>query len=235
MEIFPIISSIGFCVTNYLIRPILSGWGHIHSSLIILKPCRFPIAAMIIGAFSLIFVPQGQDLLRGLAENTANLKTPNYLRFFFIISAILWMTYSWYWSRVMLYLKFPDIEASNSKLNAEKQHAIQTLAPRIIGFGAAISITIAFFEASFGYENSEDKAFIMLLKFSAIFLFISFIFLYVIIKRREWSRKAYQASQNVSFLKKRFVGKVIKVLDIPDSKDIIYGAKERIIDLPPGV
>lgn len=90
-------------------------WMHTWTSVI--KPCRFSLIMVGAGAFFLLLVPQGQDLLRGLAERIAGTTADNYLRLFFFLSAPFWAVSAWYWSRVMLFLKFPGVPPQYPKIS----------------------------------------------------------------------------------------------------------------------
>ncbi len=192
----------------------------------VMKPCRFPLLLVIAGGAVLLLVPQAQDLLRGFAVRVAGTATDNCLRFYFILSALLWVLSSWYWSRVMLFLKFPDVPGNEPGL-----HSVRTHAPRYIGFAASASIAAALFKASLDYDDPEPES--LLRKYALGSIVGGFFFLYFAWKRREWTRIAHKRLQSVSVLKKH-AGPVVDLFAVKPSSDLEYGTL-RLRDLPRGV
>ncbi len=192
----------------------------------VLKPCRFPLIMTAAGAFVLLFVPQGQDLLRGLAERISGSYADNWLRFFFVVSTMLWAVCSWYWSRVMLFLRFPGVPDNKVEL-----HAFRTKAPRYIGFAAAMSIAAALLKASFGYYKLNDPARILLLWYAFGAFVGAFIFLYVVSKRRDWMIAAHARLQSVSLLQRPIISPLVGLLKVTPASTLEYGVL-RVRDLP---
>ncbi len=184
---------------------------------ILFKPCRFSIFAVMAGVIALLLVPQGQDLLRGLAERTAD-KEGNYLRFFFILSALFWTFSAWYWSSVMLRLKLPGVPE-----NQPEFHKIRVKIPRYLGFAALLCLAAALFRASFGYENSNDQARIFLRYYSLWGFLGALFFLFIISKRRSWMNEAYKELQKKSLMQYRIALPLVGLLNITPSEEIKYG------------
>jgi hypothetical protein len=194
----------------------------------VIKPCRFPLVLVIVGGGVLLLVPQAQDMLRAFAVRIEGERTDNWLRFFFVLSALLWVLSSWYWSRVMLLLEFPDVPGNEPGL-----HPFRTIAPRCIGFAAAASIAAALFKASFGYDDTDPER-LLLREYALGSIVGGFVFLYLAWKRRDWTRAAHKKLQSVGLLR-QLAPRIVRLFDVQSAGELKYGTKKRLADLPSGV
>lgn len=212
--------------TDRLVKRLQIGLDWLHTWTGVIKPCRFSLIMVAAGAFFLLLVPQGQDLLRGLAERIAGTTANNYLRLFFFLSALFWTVSAWYWSRVMLFLKFPGVPS-----NIPRFHPFRTKAPRIIGFCAAMSIAAALFRASFGYEDPNDLGRRLLLGYALGAFLGAFVFLYLVTKRREWMIVLHKRLKSLSPRPNPILTPFLSFLRITPSNDLEYGVS-AVRDLP---
>ena len=209
---------------------LLGRWADgLHHWATVLKPCRFPLLMVLIAAAAMLLVPQGTDLLRDLAERTSGTNVDNWMRFFFIAGVLAWAICSWYWSRFMLFIKFPGVPGDDKGLLT-----VRTWLPRLIGFLAVISVALALFKASYGYDTPKDAARTLLLEYAGAMLVGAFVFLYVVANRRDWMIAAYGSLQNVRAMQGRIVLPLVGLLKTRRAVDLKYGIS-RVQDLPPSV
>jgi hypothetical protein len=72
-----------------------------------LKPCRFVFIVAIIGALVFLYVEQGREVLRALAEAGVRTGATGSVRVgLFAFGLVLWSLASWYSARVLLYFDF---------------------------------------------------------------------------------------------------------------------------------
>ena len=208
---------------------VLRRWAHrLHNCTIVFKPCRFSILIVLAAAFVMWRVDQGNDLLRDLAERTSG-NVDNWLRFFFITGVLVWAIFSWYWSRIMLFLRFPGVPGNEKRLLK-----VRTWLPRIIGFAAMMSVAAALFKASSGYDTPKDAARILLLVYAWAMFIGAFVFLYVVSKRRKWMLNAYERLQKVRALQGQIASPLVGLLKTRQAADLDYGIR-NFQDLPPSV
>jgi hypothetical protein len=214
--------------TDRLVKRFQLGVDWMHTWISVIKPCRFSLIMVGAGAFFLLLVPQGEDLLRGLAERIAGTTADNYLRLFFFLSALFWTVSAWYWSRVMLFLKFPGVPA-----NIPRFHPFRTRAPRTIGFCAAMCIAAALFRASFGYDDPNDPGRRLLLEYALGAFLGSFVFLYCVTKRRAWMTALHKRLRALSPPGNGhpIFTPFVSLLRITPSNDLEYGVS-AVRDLP---
>lgn len=219
----------GLSFMDRFIKRIQRGSERLHDGATLLKPCRFSLFTVIAGALALLLVPQGQDLLRGLAERDAGTGHSGSLHLFFILSTLFWAFSAWYWSSVMLRLKIPGVPE-----NDPQYHKARTKIPRYIGFAAIMSLAAAFSRAAFGYVYSGEKPPNLLWGYSLAAFVGAFVFLYLVSNRRDWMEAAYKWLQSKPLLQNRIAAPFVGLLNITPSRNIQYGVS-AIRDLPQGM
>src|SRR5882724_922416 len=81
-----------------------------------LKPCRFVFIVAIIGALVFLYVEQGREVLRALAERGVRTGATGSIRLgLFAFGLALWSLASWYSARVLLYFDFPKTHESHPR------------------------------------------------------------------------------------------------------------------------
>jgi len=100
----------------------------------------------------LVAVPQGQDVVRALAERQSG-SLDDWQRIFFFAGVLAWAIYAWYWARVMLRLAFPGVPG-----NVPELRRFRTWMPRILGTLATLGVAAALYRASLGYAEDEHAA-----------------------------------------------------------------------------
>ncbi len=122
---------------------------------------------VILGGIFLVWMPQGQDLLRVLAGETRN----PYFRqhqVFFVIASLCWALAAWYCARVLMTRRLPGAAPDNMF-----QVHVRIWLPRIYGALALFSLAHGFWTV-----NANN--------WSAAFALLTFLFLVYVIKRRAW-------------------------------------------------
>lgn len=109
-----------------------------------LKPCRVALVMVFAVLVLLVAVPQGQDVVRALAERQSG--SFDWQRIFFFAGVLAWATYAWYWARVMLRLSFPGVPGNEPRLLQ-----LRTWTPRALGTIATLGVAAALYRASLGY------------------------------------------------------------------------------------
>jgi hypothetical protein len=202
------------------------GADRLHNWGLVLKPCRFSLVTVLGGLFILLFVPQGQDLLRGLAERISGTRTDSALRFFFFLSAFFWAFSAWYWSSVMLRLRFPGLPG-----NEPAYHTVRTWIPRCLGCAALLGLSAALLRASFGYENPEDGARLLLQRYALGTLVVAGLFFITVARRRGWMNAAYRRLHSLALFQNRRTPPLLEFLNIIPAREIVFGASS-VRDLP---
>ena len=156
----------------------------------ILSPCRYSILVILIGGGAFLLVPQGQDVLRRLAEwgevSIWQLNGWETLTFLgrsalFLLAVVIWALSSWYWARVILYLRVPG-EPEDTKRRAR----FRVTVPRVLGVLAIVIMGASLARAAGSYVVFKDRApMIRLIIFSVICFALAGLFLWFVVQRRK--------------------------------------------------
>lgn len=103
---------------------------------------RFSVLIIIVVAFVLLMVPQGQETLRNLGEHEKFCTRLFFKLFCFAFSVGLWAVNGWYFSRVLL-----DVFVEEEHLGDKWSHGI----PRFLGASAFIAVAMALHLSSYSY------------------------------------------------------------------------------------
>jgi hypothetical protein len=145
---------------KYLISRIAEAWQ-------LLRLTLFSGLFVILGGIFLVWVAQGQDLLRILAGETRN----PYFRqhqIFFVVAALAWALAAWYCARVLVTLRLTGVAPDNMF-----QVRLRIWLPRIYGALALFSLAHGFWRV-----NANN--------WSLVFALLTVLFLVYVIKRRAW-------------------------------------------------
>ena len=101
-----------------------------------LLPIRFSLIALAVLTITLIFTDQGHDIIAYLAEDDPLGKDRDDVRWLFLGLVLLLALQTWYWSRQLLRVKYPDQpDAKNYPLTVE-------WLPRLLGFAVFVIVFI---------------------------------------------------------------------------------------------
>jgi hypothetical protein len=145
-----------------------SRWGWAFST------CRFGIVSVLLGGLPLVATSQGQDLLRILADGaTGRLQWS-----LAIIALVAWATSVWYWSRVLLMIRW------ECDRNDEEDAARRILLwlPRALGTAAILLVALAFARTRAGDARLGP----WLVWHAVGFAALGGLFLFAVSRRRQW-------------------------------------------------
>lgn len=158
----------------------------------VLSPARYSVLTLVVVAVAFLAVPQGQDILRRMAEwdgtTTADLLRALGTVTLFVAAVLIWGASTWYWARVILYLRQPGAEP-----DTPRQATLREWVPRALGFLAIVSMAAALWIASDNYLQyvSDDGTLmgrgpILRLRVLSLTLFaLSLICLRLVTRRRQ--------------------------------------------------
>ncbi len=216
------------------------GWAWLLDLAEVLKPARFSVIMVITGFAFLVWVPQGQETLRALAEwNTEN--GPDVWRVVFFLGAVLtWGLYSWYCARVMLYLRFPvtpfwvlrgPVPDRRGRMSAEERrlHAriksFHIAVPRFLGAFAFLSAAFALALAAFKYRNPlQQSASGRLFALAGICLAMGLLFIWFVRKRRALLNSAHRLLTGTRAVRSGWRRNIVDLLAVADSGNQAYGS-----------
>jgi hypothetical protein len=144
----------------------------------VLSPSRWSVLIVLIGVSAFLLVPQGQDVLRRLAEWGPRPLPPLEAVIFFA-AVVVWAVSDWYWARVILYLRPAD-----SPPDTPRQERFRVLLPRALGTLALAGMGAALCRAGyFGYTDPRPVRRLGVL--SLVCFVLAVAFLWVVTNRRE--------------------------------------------------
>ncbi|MGB8339570.1 MAG: patatin-like phospholipase family protein [Burkholderiales bacterium] len=145
---------------KFLISRIAEAWQ-------LLRLTLFSAVLVILGGIFLVWVPQGQDLLRILAGETRN----PYFRqhqIFFVIASLCWALAAWYCARVLVTRRLPTTPPDNLF-----QVRLRIWLPRIYG-------ALALFVLAHGFWQVGERS------WTLAYSILTIAFLIFVVKRRAW-------------------------------------------------
>ncbi|WP_432823193.1 hypothetical protein [Trichloromonas sp.] len=120
----------------------------------ILKLCRFSVIMLLAGLAFLLLSPQGEDVLRGLAEWQYEKSRAVVKLILFFVALVVWAVNAWYWARVML--RFPFDEPDTLSPSREgRRRFLRKHVPRLLGLGGFLAVAAAFFKAAMVYGEND--------------------------------------------------------------------------------
>ncbi len=145
---------------KFLISRVAEAWQ-------LLRLTFFSALFVILGGLFLVWVPQGQDLLRILAGETRN----PYFRqhqIFFVIASLAWSLAAWYCARVLVTRRLPGAAADSLF-----QVRVRIWLPRVYGACALLFLAHGFWQ-------------VQVHSWAIVFVLLTIGFLLYVIKRRAW-------------------------------------------------
>lgn len=123
-----------------------------------LKPCRFAIIVTAVGALIFLWVDEGTEVLRAMAEPGSVAGLPNWVRWSACFAGLfVWCMANWYSARVLLYFKFPGGQESGSHPTGvwKTLHGLtRAQLPRILGAAPMWLVGISLLNALRTYERA---------------------------------------------------------------------------------
>lgn len=131
-----------------IVRPLAALWRGLRVFWLGLRPCRFSLL-MVAAAMAFLFVSdQGLDTLRDFSERQVSGEFATSQAWLFAIGAFLWVYGSWYWARILYYVRLGDAPANHGWIRFA-----QVWMPRLIGLVAIAGLAIAFYVAANPYPD----------------------------------------------------------------------------------
>lgn len=209
-----------------IVAPLCRAWACLRERLLALKPCRVSVLMVLAGLVFFLAVPQGEDVVRALAEREPG-PSDEWHRACFFVAALAWSWSGWYWARVMLSLKFPDVPG-DARLNR-----MRIWVPRLLGFLATFGVAAALYLASLGYDDREHHAVKLALERYAFWCALGAVFFLTLVSlRRSISRAVYDRVKGLSLAQGRIATPIVGLLDVRSGAEEIFGSLE-FSDLKP--
>ena len=156
-------------------------WVKCRQFLKLLKICRFSLlfAVAIPGVF--IWNEQASEVLRCLAEGHADGSAAGQYQFLFFYLALMSFSLTvWYFSRVLLYFRYPGMKTENAWTMGTRQ-----ILPRVLGVVPPVGMAVAFWLASRPYGADESPKAI-LYWYPGFCLVMAAALLLFFLKRHDW-------------------------------------------------
>src|SRR5258706_421465 len=206
---------------RWMVAPPCRAWAWLRERLVALKPCRVSALMVLAGLIFFLAVPQGEDVLRALAERESGLRD-EWQRASFLVAAFAWSWSAWYWARVMLSLRFPGMPPADARL-----HRLRVWVPRLLGFFATLGVAVALFLASLGYDDREHHAVKLSLERYAFWCAVgALVFLAMVSLRRGLSRAVYRRVRGLPLARRRIAAPVGGLLAVKDSAEEVFASLE---------
>ena len=138
-----------------LFRATKAIWDWVKDLGAIVMPCRFSVIMLLAGLAFLILAPQGQDVLRALAETKSGFLALFIPLLLFFLAMVIWGLNAWYWARVMLRFRFDEPRDLPPERKARRK-AFRKHVPRILGVAAFLVAAAAFAMAARPYAKLVD-------------------------------------------------------------------------------
>ncbi len=140
-----------------------------------LAPARFSFLTGVVGGALFLFVQQGTEILRSLAEQDQDTGRLNQAHIAWFFGALLvWSIQSWYWARVLLNFQFPGMSPLPGGRQGKVIRWCRREGPRLLGVLPPLLIAAAFFFlAPQGYDDTapgDPKGFLRLFGCGAILM-----------------------------------------------------------------
>jgi hypothetical protein len=158
-----------------------------------LSVCGFSILMVALGTIVFLYVEQGKEVLRALAEGGDQTGATNLPRvLLFGLGLLLWSLTSWYSARILLYCEFFKDRQRPLPKNEwwDKFRAgVRSAFPRILGILPFAIVGTGFFLCALRYETTAPWG----LKVLGALSYVGVVILYVAFRiRRNWLNRQYQ-------------------------------------------
>ena len=182
-------------------------WHSVREPFVFLKPIRFVVVPLALLLWALIWSDQGQDAIRAVVE--FDQRCPHWgAVIWFIVCVSLLALQSWYWSRQLLRINFPQCTAVDStgesqepekttaKL-AEDHATLEKWTPRFLGLMAfLIAIGALLRSAYLDYSGGWDYTMTVITVTIAILVVLMIAFVVFVVARRAWIKSSPRADSH---------------------------------------
>ncbi len=190
----------------------------------VLQPCRFSVIMLLVALLFLLLAPQGQDVLRDLAEWEGGFSAAFGKLFLFFAAMLAWALNVWYWARVMLKFSFAEPRGLSEKQKIRQQR-MRKYVPRTLGVLAFLAVGGAFFKASYAYPENDPGGVASTLGYLALACMAGALLFYLFTAvRRPAARALRTRLLSAPTEKQAHYRPLIEVLDV-DSGDQAYTAQ----------
>ena len=179
-----------------LMRWLQKLWHSVREPFVLLRPLRFVVIPLALLLWALIWSDQGQDSIRAVVE--FDKVCPHWGA---VLWFILWVTVlalqSWYWSRQLLRIDFPQCAATTQAADetsrgaqtteemAEAHPSMYKWMPRVLGIAAFLIAIGALLRAAYlDYSGGWDYTMMVITITIAILLVVMILFIVFVVLRR---------------------------------------------------
>lgn len=188
-----------------LIRWCRARWALVSALGSVLWLCRASVFGLAAGAAFLLFVPQGQDVVIGLADVRRS------TRFGFFLAVGFWALNIWLWARLMVRIRWDVSSQSGGK--SGKANWMRKHLPRILGTAAIGVVAVAFLKA--GIDSAGDTS--VYAKLVVRSLILAALFYGFTMARRTTMRLAHRGLSRIAPLQRGVSRKAIDMLEVKPS------------------
>lgn len=139
-------------------RKVDSFFWRLHDLYHALKPLRFALIVTVLGAGIFLYVEQGREVLRALAEPGTRTGSTGATRLLlFAVGLVLWSISSWYSARVLLYFDFPKTHVwhpQHGGIWLRIHEWLRLHLPRIFGIAPMVIVGWSFLATHRTYETN---------------------------------------------------------------------------------
>lgn len=178
---------------QYLFNKVAAIWEWMKDLGAILMPCRFSLIMLLVGLAFLILAPQGQDVLRALAEAKSGFLAFYIPLLLFFVAMVIWALNAWYWARVMLRFRFDESQVLPPERHA-RRNLFRKHVARILGLAAFLVVAAAFSIAAKPYSTTNGDSIVhATLNWLALTCVILAVVFYLFTAVRRKAARALQA------------------------------------------
>jgi hypothetical protein len=161
-----------------LAGPAITLWRVLRNLGLVLKPIRFSLLMVAVGMLFLFWADQGLDTLRNFAEHAGGRYGVSQA-LAFALGGFLWAFGSWYWARVMSYVRVGELPEKKRWVSF-----LQTWLPRAIGLAAILGIALALWLAAAPYSDHRHGPGLVLSLYAGGALAGALVFAVFVVTRR---------------------------------------------------
>jgi len=143
--------------------------------------CRFALLSLLLGSLPLVATSQGLDLLRVVADDALTRAQAGVT----YAALLLWAVSAWYWSRVVLQVRWRAGEPGGAGEREDAGRSMATWLPRALGTATLLLAALAFARASAGMPEPLRGRLVL---HAGCCLGLALVFFYLVALRRRLLR-----------------------------------------------